>query len=205
MSGGIGNDQKVSLRVKNNAAAPFSFTGLLAPLKGGTTGGVVFPYSPTVAFSHTANYGAYDTTHSISQPNYYVSTSNPTIGLTATFTANTIDEARYSAAALHFFKTCTKSEYGIAAGNSAGTPPPVLIFNAYGTIHSKNVPVVVANVSYNLSEDVDFVQVDDFSIPASFILTLDLRVQIPPRSTRDNFDIKGYANGSLLSSNKGFL
>lgn len=206
MSGGIGDDQKVKLQVKTVDGWGLGFDGLLEPLR--QDRGVVFPYTPTIGIGHSANYGSYDSTHSVYQPNYYVNTPNPTIGITATFTANDIKEARYTAAALHFFKTCTKSNFGVNS-QDAGSPPRTLIFNAYGQLHSKNVPVILTSVNYNLVEDVDYVEVEfngeKTSIPTTLLITLDLRVQMPPRYTKDNFDIRGYASGSLLKNNKGFM
>lgn len=201
MSGGISEDQKVSLRFKSRLRQPFELEGILAPLN--SKNGVDFPYTPTIGIGHSANFGSYDTTHSIYQPQYYVNTQNPSISLTSTWTANSIDEAAYTAAALQFFKSCTKSEFGVSAGQRAGTPPPVLLLNAYGNLHIKDVPVVLATMNYNLTEDVDYVQVGDFSIPTSMLITLDLKIQQTPRNVRDNFDIKQYANGGLLNKGKG--
>ena len=203
MSGGISDDQKVRLQVKSLIGWKYGFDGLLAPLR--QERGMTFPYSPTIGIGHSANYGTYETTHSIYQPNYFVNTPNPTIGITATFTSNTQEEAEYTAACLHFFKTCTKMDYGISAGDDAGSPPPVLIFNAYGKLHAKDVPVIITSVNYNLTEDIDYVQVDDYSIPTNLLVTLDLRVQVPPRYTRDNFSLRDYASGNFLNKNKGLM
>ncbi len=204
MSGGIGDEQKVKLQTKSLSG--IAFDGLLAPLR--QDRGVIFPYTPTIGIGHSANYGSYDSTHSIYQPNYYVNTPNPTIGITATFTANDMSEARYTASALHFFKTLTKSDFGEKAVNP-GSPPRTLIFNAYGHLHAKNVPVILTSVNYNLVEDIDYVEVDfngsKTSIPTSLLVTLDLRVQMPPRYTKERFDLRNYANGSSLKSGNGFI
>ena len=204
--GGIGEDQKVKLQVKTVDGWGLGFDGLLEPLR--EDRGVVFPYTPTIGIGHSANYGSYDTTHSIYQPNYYVNTPNPSIGITATFTANDITEARYTAAALHFFKTCTKAHFG-ENDTDAGSPPRSLVFNAYGHLHSKNVPVILTSVNYNLVEDIDYVEVEfngeKTSIPTSLLVTLDLRIQMPPRYTKSNFNLKDYASGRSLKNNKGFM
>lgn len=204
MSGGIGDEQKVKLQVKTVDGWGLGFSGLLEPLA--KDRGVIFPYTPTIGIGHSANYGSYDATHSIYQPNYYVNTPNPTIGITATFTANEIEEARYTAAALHFFKTCTKGDFGENSDN-AGSPPRSLIFNAYGHLHAKNLPVILTGVNYNLVEDSDYVEVDfnfeKVSIPTSLLVTLDLRVQLPPRYTKENFNLRDYASGNLLARKNG--
>lgn len=184
--------------------------GLLGVLK--KTMGVVFPYSPTIQTSHTANYGTHDITHSVYQPHYYTSTNNPMISMFAPFAAQTQDDAQYMAAALHFFKSCTKSDFGEANRNiggglgTAGTPPPVLLFSAYGSLNYRNVPVVIKSVSYTFPEDVDFVTfkytTDTISIPTQMIINLELGVQITPTRTR-SFNIQKYRHGEQLG--RGFV
>lgn len=198
---GVGKSQKVKLLSKT----PLSTDGMLAPLNGT---GIVFPYTPTISIGHGANYGTYDTTHSIYQPHYYINTPNPTINVTAQFTAQSMDEAKYAAAALHFLKVATKSDFGKVNRNStAGTPPPVLLFSGYGGLHADNIPVVLKSFQYTLVEDVDYVsfempEVGEVSIPTLFVVGFDLGVQITPTKTLD-FDIKKYSSGSLLKG--GFM
>ena len=204
MSGGI--SKKVSLTIKDRNTFN-GLQGILHPLK--QTNGIEFPYTPTIGIGHSANYGQHDIVHSVSQPNYYINTPNPTIGITAQFTANDLEEAKYTSAALHFLKSCTKGEFGERAGDLAGMPPPILILNAYGLLHAERVPVVVGNVSYNLTEDVDYVEFDNpgtgkIILPTTMLMTIDLKIQQTPRQVRENFDATSYANGSLLR-NGGFM
>lgn len=204
---GVSPENKVSVRLKN-PGKPFTPFGGLDPLRQDDVNGVVFPYTPTIQMSHSASYGQYDVVQSVYQQQYYVNTPNPTINVTAQFTSDTEEDAKYTAAALHFFKACTKSDFGDAAGDLAGTPPPVLLFNAYGIIHGKNVPVVLQSFSYTLTEDVDYVEVDfageRVSLPTMMLFSLDFRVQMPPSKVREEFDIRRYANGFLMSGgNKG--
>ena len=93
---------KVKLVMKEQGK-PFNFFGVLRPLLNDK--GVIFPYTPTIQFSHNANYGAYDVQGSVYQQNYYMNTSNPTINVTALFSSNTVEEAKHTAAAIHFFKS----------------------------------------------------------------------------------------------------
>lgn len=188
--------------------------GLLGPLK--ETNGVVFPYTPSIQVAHAANYGTYDITHSVYQSQYYINTANPNIGLFTTFTAQSQEEAIYMAASLHFFKSCTKSDFGDVnrAGadgglGTAGTPPPVLLFTAYGNIHFKNVPVVIRSVSYTMPEDVDYITFkytrDTISMPTQMLISLDLGVQMAPTKQRE-FDLQRYRHGIALGrKSTGFL
>ena len=200
---------KVKLIMKQKGK-PFNFFGVLRPLA--ETGGVIFPYTPTIQFSHNANYGAYDIQGSIAQQNYYTNTSNPTINVTALFSSNTIDEAKHTAAAIHFFKSCTKSDFGVQRQETAGTPPPILKFSAYGLIHASHVPVVMRNFNYTLVEDSDYVDVDiengdSVTVPTLLLASIDLVPQIPPKKVKEQFNITGYASGSLLrgGNNGGFI
>jgi hypothetical protein len=199
MSSGVESSQKVRL-----LAPGFSgFGGILAPLR--SQQGVIFPYTPTIQIGHSVNYGTYDMTHSVYQQNYFISTNNPTISLTGTFTAQTEAEAKYSAAALHFFKAATKPEFGTRTSNP-GVPPSVLVFSAYGTLHANKVPVIIKNFSYTLPEDSDYVTLavpgGKSTIPSIFIVSLELTPQYTPTKVRTSFSADGYKSGYNL---KGWI
>ena len=54
---GIKEGNKPSLVLKEKGK-PFDFSGILTPLK--QTGGIIFPFTPTIQFSHQTSYGTYD-------------------------------------------------------------------------------------------------------------------------------------------------
>jgi hypothetical protein len=198
---GVLSDQKVKLLAPGFGG----FTGVLSPLS--SAGGVVFPYTPTIQISHSANYGSYDMTHSVYQQNYFINTNNPSISLTGTFTAQTKSEAQYSAAALHFFKSATKPDFG-ATSNNPGVPPGVLMLSAYGALHARNVPVIVKSFSYALPEDSDYLTFDlpvigRSSIPSIFIVSIELTTQYTPTKVRNGFSLRNYKSG--LGLNRGFM
>lgn len=197
MSGGLSEATgRVSLKIKSGN--PFTLGGVLAPLSADR--GVIFPYTPTIQLSHSANYGSYDITHSLYTPNYYVSTPNPNISITANFTANDNKEAAYAAAAIQFFKTCTKMDFGEQRRTTAGTPPPILNLNIYNrnSIHAKATPVVVRSFNYTLPEDVDYVEGSFGVVPTMFVMSLDLTVQFSPATVRKRFNIDTFSKGSML-------
>ena len=197
------NKPKLVLRDANAAWTRNLFSsGILKELA--NVNGIIFAYTPAMmqaAFS--ANYGTYDTTHSVYQQQYYVNTPNPTISMQAYFVSNTIEEAKYNIACLHFLKTMTKMDYGSTAG-LAGTPPPILHFSAYGEYNYKNVPVVVSGVDYTFADDADLVTVDvdgsPISIPTSFAVSITMMMQQNPEKVSREFSFANYASGAALKN-----
>ena len=209
---GVTSEQKVRLITKDpsilsSGDVDSSIMNVLVPHNG-----VIFPYTPTIQISHDANYGSYDLVHSNYQPQYYVNSVNPTISVQANFTAQTVHEAKYTAAAMQLFKSATKMNFGTKHRNGSnlrpGMPPPVFLFSAYGTLHSKNTPVVIKGFNYALPEDVDYITFShagkEMSLPAQVIISLTLTVQYNPDATK-NFDIQKYRRGDSLSGDIGFF
>jgi len=197
---------------------------LLQPLF--ATKGIIFPYTPTVMFGSQANYGNFHFTHS-NYPYYQYQNSMPVeIQLTAAFTAQTNEEARYMLAVLKFLRGATMIEFGTqsAQKGKAGTPPPVLRFNYMGAHMFNNTPVVVTTVNYILEDGLDYVEVQlpgtrskaarinldaaegekiigDNNVtymPTRINLTVGLQIQPNPRDIRDNFDLEDFKNGNLV-------
>lgn len=206
---GVMSDQKVRLIAKDPSIF-LETPSLLDPLK--STQGVVFPFTPNIQMSHDANYGTYDVVHSNYQSQYYTNSPNPNIALTAMFTSQTEKEVLHTAAALHFFRSCTKMDFGEDTRSStAGTPPPVLLLSAFGILHAKNIPVVLRNFSYTMPEDVDYVSFsyggtgEVMSLPTQLIVSLTFGVQYTGERQRE-FNIKDYRQGrGLNDSGKGFI
>jgi hypothetical protein len=207
------NKPRLVLRDANARWAKDLFkTGILTELS--DINGMIFTYTPAMMQqSFAANYGTYDTTHSIYQQQYYVNTPNPTISMQAYFVSNTIAEAKYNIACLHFLKAMTKMDYGINSA-MAGTPPPILHFSAYGEYNYKNVPVVVSGVDYTFADTEDLITVDvpigtqpsplndtsSVSIPTSFAVSITLMMQQNPAKVSKNFSFANYANGNSLKN-----
>jgi hypothetical protein len=195
MSGGINTSQRTTLRTKGSS---FNYDGILSPLN--LDRGVVFPYTPVINIGHSANFGQYDITHGIYQPNFYVNTPNPQIDMTCTFTAQDITEAEHTVACLHFFKAVTKGDFGEASrATTAGTPPPVLLFSTYGSATAQNVPVVLRSFNYTLPDDFDYVTVETAAgpqtIPTQMMVAISLIPQYAPTKVRKNFNIQDYRSG----------
>lgn len=127
------------------------------------TKGVLFPYTPTVTTGAIAEYEQLPFIHSNYSYNSYVRSTPKPISIAATFTAQTNDEALYLLSVIHFFRSVTKSYFGISPYSKAGTPPPVLKFNYLGDYQFNNVPVVVKSFDYVLEENIDYVPVSTVS------------------------------------------
>jgi len=120
------------------------------------TGGLVFPYTPTVYIQHQASYGSVHPTHSNYPFPTYTHSSVDAIQITGDFTVENQEEAQYWVAALYYLKSVTKMAYG-EAKNILGAPPPVVKLNGYGDFVFKDVPVVVSTFNVNLDAEVDYI------------------------------------------------
>ena len=133
-----------------NAGAP----GILAPLA--ATDGVIFPYTPSITTTYTANYEQYDLVHSNYRGIYYKNSRVGDIQIRGTFTAQDTKEADYLLAVIHFFRSATKMFYGQDA--ERGTPPPVCLLNGLGQYQFSDHPVVISSFNYTLPNDVDYIR-----------------------------------------------
>lgn len=178
---------------------------LMRPIQ--QSNGLVWQYTPTVYMSAAASYNSSD----FQGQNYAINTYNNSmvaeITVNAPFTANNIYEARYLLAVMTFMRIATKSYYGDQAGNLAGTPPPVMLFEYLGDHGFNKVPVIVTNYTITLPDNVDYVPVkvgrgdgNDATVtyvPTETEVMVTLKPQYTPHKLRTNFNLTGIANGSL--------
>lgn len=128
------------------------------------TGGLLFPYTPNINDSATVQYDYYDPIHTNQPFAAFKSVAAKEITVIGPFTAQNQEEARYCLAAIHFLRTVTKMFFGVGgldqtAVNLRGTPPPILLFNAYGTAIYHNVPVIITTYNVEFGQDIDYVEV----------------------------------------------
>ena len=132
-----------------------SSNAILAPLV--ETNGVIFPYTPTIGLSHTANYSSASPTHSNYSQNFYNNSDVTDITISGEFTVQSIEEGKYLMAAIYFFRSATKMFFG--QGANAGNPPPIVFLNGYGGHYFPNVPCAITSFSHTLPADVDYIQI----------------------------------------------
>ena len=166
-------DWRVRLSLGPGAQYLYNATpaGPLAPLAAnGGTDGVIFPYTPSVTTTYSANYEQYDLIHSNYRGLFYKNSRVGDIQLRGTFTAQNTTEANYLLATIHFFRSVTKMFYGQDA--ERGTPPPICLLNGFGGYQFSDHPVVVSSFNYTLPNDVDYIRTTN---PNNFGLDLNNR------------------------------
>ena len=120
------------------------------------TGGVIFPYTPSIDLGYKANYTPYDLTHSNYRGYFYQNSYVDGINIKATFTAQDTAEANYLLAVIHFFRSVTKMFYGQDA--QAGSPPPLVFLSGLGDFQFNQHPCVVSQFNYSLPADVNYIR-----------------------------------------------
>lgn len=202
----------------NDVLGPRDPSNLLFPLW--STNGVLFPYTPSLSSGNTAEYDTHPFIHSNYGYNAYIRSYPKPLSLTAEFTAQTNDEALYLLAVLQFFRSVTKSYFGINPYNKAGTPPPTLLFNYLGDYQYNNTPVIVKDFSFTYPADIDYVAVDTTNnrlyssnvgvslpkgqnmgftyVPTHLNITLEMDFQYVPIDLRNNFNLDLFRQGKLL-------
>lgn len=198
-------------------------SNILFPLH--ATGGVLFPYTPSLSSGNVADYDATAFIHTNYGYNAYMRSYPKPISLSTEFTAQTNEEALYLLAVMHFFRTVTKSYFGINPYNKAGTPPPTLIFNYMGDYQYNNVPVIIKSFDFKLDANIDYVPIstkDYIStptdkgvnlpagsyggytwVPTHMTVDIEMDTQYVPIKIRNEFNLDQFREGKLI--NKGYI
>tara|TARA_B100000886_G_scaffold142587_1_gene96810 strand:+ start:5117 stop:6073 length:957 start_codon:yes stop_codon:yes gene_type:complete len=207
---------------------PFKSSALLSPLR--HTGGLVFPYTPSIIVSHSANYNAIAPTHT-NYPYYaYQNSQVDQLVITGDFFVQNGLEAQYWVAALHYLRSMSKMFFGGEA-DTIGAPPPVAKLNGYGDHIFNNVPVIVTQFTTDLPQDVDYIATG-FSTgkekkrqvgpggqytetytdgklmtgwaPTQSLITVTVQ-PVYSRSEIAQFSLNKYVNGGYIADGKGFI
>lgn len=201
----------------HTATAP---SGLMSVLR--ATNGMVFTETPTISEAHTVEYSSYDPVHSLARFNNYVRTQNASLRVNGQFHVSNATEARYMLACIHFLRSITKMDFGRNAKNP-GTPPPVLLFSAYGKYMFNDIPVVIKSISLDYDADIDYIQVpmdgDDVNkeyqsvsfyqtqlaesrkvwVPTKMSIGIQMEQQVSAQFLTDSFDLNEFKNGNMLT------
>lgn len=187
------------------------------------TKGVLFPYTPSLAAGYVVDYDPSAFVHTNYGYNAYIRSYPKPLSLTAEFTAQTTTEALYLLAVIHFFRSVTKTYFGINPYNKAGTPPPVLLFNYLGQYQYNDVPIVIKNVDYTHEANIDYVPVSTSStqpapggpslpatdtngytyVPTHMTISIEMDTQYIPIKLRNKFNLDLFRQGKLMD--QGFI
>lgn len=219
-------EQDWRVRLSMPADPTYSSSPLLAPLV--TTGGLVFPYTPTMIISHTANYSAVHPVHT-NYPFYaYENSQVDQLVITGSFIVQNSLEAQYWVGVMHYLRSITKMYYG--QSEPQGAPPPLVKLNGYGDYVFNNVPVIVTNFTIDMPQDVDYIAtelgvdsgtrtVDTDSRP-QFTNTQSagaisyapsesqITIQVQPiysRAQTERFSLNSFINGDYVTNGSGYI
>lgn len=187
------------------------------------TGGLVFPYNPTVSEKMSVKYDAVELTHSNESYHVYRSTDNARISISeAVWTCDTFESAIYALSVIHFLRSYSQMDFG---RNRTGRPPSPMWFSAFGSYAYHRVPVLLESADWSFPSDVDYVGIPDFGsteyrqrrlqhdrtadgnytwLPMIFkVPSIQLVVQHSPRYWI-NFSLDDYRSGNMLRKRKSF-
>ena len=199
---------------RDNAQNP---SDLLAPLN--KTNGLVFPFTPTVLVSQSANYQSIQPVHT-NYPYYsYQNSQVDQMTITADFFVQNAAEARYWVACIHYLRSVTKMNFGV--DKDAGQPPPVVRLNGYGDFVFNNVPVIVNSFQFDMPKDVDYISTavgavtppaTDFDTgttptgwaPATSIVTVAVTPQYS-RTKQSQFSLNDFIKDGYIGKGGGFI
>jgi hypothetical protein len=128
--------------------------GIMLPLQ--ETDGVIFPYTPRIDMTYSADYNPTDLSHANYRAYFYRGSKVGEIVMNADFTAQDTKEADYLLATIHFFRSCTKMFYG--QDTDRGAPPPLVFLSGLGDFQFNEHPCVISQFNYNLPSDVDYIR-----------------------------------------------
>ena len=171
-----------------------------------STRGILFPNQPDISYQQSVNYNTYDLVHTNYSYHSYRNTPSAQIQVTAQFAQTTREEVAYVLGVIHFLRSVTKMYYGkrdLASIPSAGTPPPVLRFSAFGSQQFDTIPVVVGNFATTYDSSVDLVEINGQSVPVVQTISIDLMQQQNPDRQKEVFSKHAFLNGSLYG--EGFI
>lgn len=217
------NDWRVKLSLPPAAGIFYQSTnpGIQWPLQ--STNGVIFPYTPTVNITHSANYDGTALTHSNYMNFFYKSSYVQNIQIQGEFTVQNVNEGLYLIAVIEFFRSATKMFFGQDA--LAGNPPPMMNLSGYGATYLPNVPVVVESFQHTMSPDVDYINIPYISpggpsvgsaglivnnalstrMPTSSQISITLLPIYSRAAIHNQFSLTQFAAGNLIAGNGNFI
>ena len=172
-------------------------------------GGILFPYTPTIAMDNQAQYATQTPLHSIYPLNFYKNSTVSPITVTAKFTVQNEFEGAVLLGVIHLLRSLTKMKFG--NDPDAGSPPPVCRFDAYGDYMMYNVPVAISSWRHELPDSVDYIAVGRPGSPTTYgrsmvpvmsTIAITMNVMYSRREMLA-YNVKDWLSGSL--ARRGYL
>lgn len=186
------------------------------------TGGLVFPYTPTITYQQNPSWQTQELTHFIQQYYYFTATESAQITINGKFTIQNAREGRYLLGAFHFLRSYSKMNFGLQEPETTrGLPPPVLILDGYGAHVFNTLPIIIRSWNMDFPDNVDYIKVFTSSnegkqnstvstgntagpghayLPSITNITINAVVQQPPTKLKNQFNLAEFRNGNLLRS-----
>jgi len=189
-------------------------SALLSPLNS-TGGQMIFPYTPTIILSHTANYNSLNPVHTNYPFQVYENSQADDITVTGEFIVENAEEGQYWVACIHFLRAITKMNYGSDSAD-AGAPPMTVRLSGYGDYVFNNVPCVVTNFTVDLPSDVDYIATPISGssegsagkgttwAPTQSQISVTLRPTYSRRRVSE-FNLQDFVDGKYVNGNQGFI
>lgn len=178
------------------------------------TDGVIFPYTPSLNISQAVTYNSYNPLHANQDFQIYHGTPSFAFVVSGEFTVQNQRERQYAIAVIQFLRSVSKMRFG-ETDDMRGTPPPMLLFSAYGNLMFNDLPVILTQYSIEFPQGIDYVRykggqsqnslIDGEAwLPAKFNITVNLTHQKSPEQHRKEFNWTDFRDGKLLQRGGGW-
>jgi len=199
IAGFVGDEQDWRVRISIPSGNNFDNSQLLAPLY--ETNGLVFPYTPQMLLQHSASYNQIQPIHTNYPYMAYQNSRVEQFSIVGDFFVESMSEANYWIAAIHFLRSVTKMAYGQT--DQQGAPPPIVKVSGYGDYLLPNVPCVVTQFAIDLPTEVDYIQTPDYNAWVPVQSSIQVALQpIYSRSAVEQFSlgafVAGYQGGGFI-------
>lgn len=199
IDGFVGDEQDWRVRISIPSGNNFDNSQLLAPLY--ETNGLVFPYTPQMLLQHSASYNQIQPIHTNYPYMAYQNSRVEQFSIVGDFFVESMSEANYWIAAIHFLRSVTKMAYGQT--DQQGAPPPIVKVSGYGDYLLPNVPCVVTQFAIDLPTEVDYIQTPDYNAWVPVQSSIQVALQpIYSRSAVEQFSlgafVAGYQGGGFI-------
>lgn len=208
-----GNIKGVDLRVKLRVPAEYIVSpGITNTLPLEDLGGIVFPYTPSISYSHNADYTTQNPLHSNFSQNFYKNSYVTKITVTGKFTVQNDKDAEIYIATIQLLRALTKMRSGGRKQDPySGSPPPVCRLDAYGDYMMTNVPVAVTEFKLEVGENVDYFTFGKLgftdnisSVPTISTITIVL-APMYSRAEIQKFSVTAWLDSYLKARREGYL